>query len=281
MTKKIAGIGFTLMTALVLCMASLVGCSSDSKTTYTIKVMSEGEKALSDIKVYVYKDSQQENLVWAAETDEEGMVSFEADKSDAYVAVLQEVPDGYSVEETYSVKEDTEIKLESILVDSDDLTGITYELGDTIHDFTVSAVNGTEYKLSDLLKEKKAVILNFWFINCSPCKMEFPYLQEAYSLYKDKIEVIAINPLDGTNDNIVTFAQDNGLTFPMAVGEDTWTTCMKLTAYPTTVVIDRNGTICMIHKGMVTDTETFTKVFDYFISDDYEQTIIRNIEDIE
>lgn len=281
MTKKIAGIGFTLMTALVLCMASLVGCSSDSKTTYTIKVMSEGEKALSDIKVYVYKDSQQENLVWAAETDEEGMVSFEADKSDAYVAVLQEVPDGYSVEETYSVKEDTEIKLESILVDSGDLTGVTYELGDTIHDFTVSAVNGNEYKLSDLLKEKKAVILNFWFINCSPCKMEFPYLQEAYSLYKDKIEVIAINPLDGTNDNIVTFAQDNGLTFPMAVGEDTWTTCMKLIAYPTTVVIDRNGTICMIHKGMVTDTETFTKVFDYFISDDYEQTIIRNIEDIE
>lgn len=282
MTKKRVGIIISLIVTLILCFGLLAGCSSDSKTTYTIQVMSEGEKSLSGIKVYVYKDSKQENLVWAAETDEEGCVSFEAEQSENYVAVLQEVPDGYQVEENYQLKEEqTEIKLESVLVDSSDLTGVTYELGDVIHDFTVSATDGTEYKLSELLKEKKAVVLNFWFINCGPCKMEFPYLQEAYDEYKDKIEVIAINPLDGTNDSIVTFAQDNGLTFPMAVGTADWTTCMELSAYPTTVVIDRYGTIGMIHKGMVTETETFTKVFEYFTSAAYEQTTIRSIEDIE
>ena len=110
--------------------------------------------------------------------------------------------------------------------------------------------------------------------------MEFPYLQQAYTQYQDDIEVLAINPVDGTNDTIATFAQDNGLTFPMAVGETEWETCMKLSAYPTTVVIDRYGAIGMIHKGMVTDTETFTKVFEFFTSDDYEQTTIKNIDDI-
>lgn len=282
MTKKIAGTVLTLMIALILCLGLLMGCSSNSKTTYTIKVMSEGEKSLSGIKVYVYKDSTQENLVWAAETDEEGSISFEAEQSEAYVVVLQEVPEKYQAEDVYQIKdEQTEIKLESVLVDGSDLTNVTYELGDTIHDFTVTAVDGTEYKLSELLKEKKAVVLNFWFINCGPCKMEFPYLQEAYVEYKDSTEVIAINPVDGTNDNITTFAQENKLTFPMAVGEPVWETCMKLNAYPTTVVIDRYGTIGMIHKGMVTDTETFTKVFEFFTSDDYKQTTIRSIEDIE
>lgn len=281
MTNKIAGTVLTLMVTLILCLGMLAGCSSDSKTTYTIKVMSEGEKSLSDIKVYVYKDNTQKNLVWAAETDEEGKISFEAEQSDSYVAVLQEVPEEYQAEDVYQIKEkQTEIKLESVLVDGSDLTNVTYELGDAIYDFSVTAVDGTEYKLSELLKEKKAVVLNFWYINCAPCKMEFLYLQEAYTQYKDDIEVIAINPVDGTNDSIATFAQDNGLTFPMAVGEPEWETCMELTAYPTTVVIDRYGTIGMIHKGMVTETEAFTKVFEFFTSDDYEQTTIKNIEDI-
>lgn len=276
MMKKIAVI-------LLLCLGLFAGCQNEStaKTTYTIKVMSEGEKSLSDIKVYIYKDSKQENLVWAAETDEEGNVSFEAEQLDTYVAVLQEVPDGYQAEDVYQIKdEQTEIKLEGSLVNDGDLTDITYELGDTIRDFELTAVDGNVYKLSELLKEKKAVVLNFWYINCAPCKMEFPYLQEAYTQYNDDIEVIAINPVDGTNDSITTFAQDNGLTFPMAVGEAEWETCMALTAYPTTVVIDRYGSIGMIHKGMVTETEAFTKVFEYFTSDDYEQTTIKDIEDI-
>ena len=281
MKKNRAGLFRLLIVVLICCIGLIAGCSSNSKTIYTIKVMSGGGKALSDIKVYVYEDTTQENLVWAAETDEEGSISFEAEQSESYVAVLQEVPEEYQTKDVYQIKEvNAEIKLESVTVDGSDLTNVTYELGDAIHDFIVAAVDGTEYKLSELLKEKKAVVLNFWFINCGPCKMEFPYLQQAYTQYQDDIEVLAINPVDGTNDTITTFAQDNELTFPMAVGDSEWEKCMKLTAYPTTVVIDRYGTISMIHKGMVTETETFTKVFEFFTSDDYEQTTIKSIEDI-
>lgn len=281
MTKKKVGICLSVMFTLLLCFGILAGCASAPKTTYMITVMSGGEKVLPDIKVCVYKDGTMENLVWAAETDEEGNISFEAEQSENYVAVLEKVPDGYQVEESYQIKEgQTEIKLERVLTDSSDLTNVTYELGDKIHDFEVTAIDGTEYKLSELLKEKKAVVLNFWYVNCEPCKIEFPYLQEAYTQYVDDIEVLAINPVGDTEAKITALAQENELTFPMAAGEDTWNTCMKLTAYPTTVVIDRYGTIAMIHKGMVTDTETFTKVFGFFTSEDYEQTIIKNIEDI-
>ncbi len=281
MTKKRVKL-LILVVTLVLCFMVLSGCQDKnaSKTTYTITVMSEGEKSLSDIKVYVYKDSKQEDLVWAAETDEEGKVTFEAEESDAYVAVLQEVPAGYVTEEVYSIQDtQTEIGLEITL--DGNVEDVTYKLGDVVLDFEVTATNRTTYQLSELLKEKKAVVLNFWFLNCGPCKMEFPFLQEAYDEYKDKIEVLAINPVDGTNDKITAYAQENGLTIPMAVGDMKWQNSFMLTAYPTTVVIDRYGTIAMIHKGSITEKETFTKIFSYFTSDTYEQTTIRNISAIE
>ena len=284
MTKKTVRLFIAHAVTLVLCLGAIVGCGtkSEAQNTYTIQVMSEGGKTLSDIKVYVYKDSKQENLVWAATTDEDGKVTFEAEPSDAYVAVLQGVPDGYQTEETYPVQnEQTEIKLKTALINDSNSQEVIYELGDVIQDFEVAAIDGNTYKLSELLKEKKAVVLNFWFLNCGPCKMEFPYMQQAYEEYKDKIEVIAINPVDGTNDNILAYAQENGLTFPMAVGETKWQTSMTLAAYPTTVVIDRYGTIAMMHKGSITEEETFTKIFAYFTSEDYEQTTIRNISDIE
>ncbi len=97
----------------------------------------------------------------------------------------------------------------------------------------------------------------------------------------EKIEVLALNPIDGTDDSISSFAEDNNLTFPMAASDISWEGCMELTAYPTTVVIDRYGMIAMIHKGYITETEVFSNVFEYFTSDEYVQTTVRNISDIE
>lgn len=284
MTKRRTIIAF--IAVLLLCAGLFAGCANDTKTnaktTYTIEVKSEGGMPLSDIRMNVYKDSTQENLVWAAETDDNGTISFEAEQSEQYVAVLEEAPQGYNIEESYPIQSGTtEIALQIALLDASDLSACSFELGDVMCDFTVSAVDGTEYKLSDLLEEKKAVVLNFWFLNCGPCKMEFPYMQQAYEEYQEKLEILAMNPVDGTNETIETYASELGLTIPMAVGDPAWANCMSLTAYPTTVVIDRYGTIAMIHKGSITDKETFTKVFEYFTSDDYTQTTIRNISDIE
>ena len=51
----------------------------------------------------------------------------------------------------------------------DDLDGITLNLGDMIIDYTFTAVDGTEYNISELLQEKNAVVLNFWYLECDPC----------------------------------------------------------------------------------------------------------------
>lgn len=156
----------------------------------------------------------------------------------------------------------------------------SYSLGDTMGDYTLTDVNGVSYKLSDLLKDKKAIVLNFWFINCTPCKIEFPYLDEAYGKYKDDIEVLAVNCVDTSEADVADFATENGLSFPVIAGDIAWEKAMNIQGYPTTVVIDRFGTVSMVHTGYIDSAETFESIFEFFTNDGYTPTLVRNISDI-
>ena len=167
------------------------------------------------------------------------------------------------------------------LLSEDELDGVTFKRGDVFADMTVTTPDGTTYKISEILKEKKAVVLNFWYINCGPCQMEFPYMQDAYEKYKEDIEILALNPYDGTDETVAEFQKKYELTFPMAVADEEWAVRMGLQAYPTTVVIDRYGIVSFVHVGMITEVEEFNKLFEFFTADDYEQTVIRKLSDIE
>lgn len=177
--------------------------------------------------------------------------------------------------------ENTEKESELELLSEDELEGVTFKRGDVFADMTVTTPDGTTYKISEILKEKKAVVLNFWFINCGPCEMEFPYMQEAYETYQDDLEILAVNPYDGTNETVADYQRKHELTFPMAVIGEEWAQRMRIQGYPTTVVIDRNGIVSFVHTGMITTVEEFDKLFGFYTAEDYEQTIIREISEIE
>lgn len=271
--------------AFLLCLVifSFAGCTSGDgeMTGYTVCLKTEGGMPIEEIEIRVYKDSKLSDLVWASRTAEDGNVTFSAPKSEKYVAVLGDLPKGYESQKSYSVKNEyTVITPKIVMQKAENIAEFNCGLGDIIPDFSITDYNGKTYQISKLLKEKKAVVLNFWYLNCQPCKMEFPFLEQAYKEYKDDIEVLAINPLDGSDSEISEFANENKLSFPMAVGEQGFENCFKLNAYPTTVIIDRYGNIAMMHKGSITDKETFTKIFGYFVSDSYQQTTVRNISDI-
>lgn len=254
--------------------------TNPTMAAYTVEIKTEGGMALEDINVYVYEDSSLTDLVAVEKTDKEGKVSFQAPESDSYMAVLQKVPEGYALEDRYPITgELTQIVLKAQMVEGE-LDKVSYSLGSLMQDFTFTAADGKEYKLSQLLETKKAVVLNFWYLNCGPCKTEFPYLQEAYAQYSDSIEVLAMNPVDGDDASITAFAQELGLTFPMGKCDPAWEKAMQLSAYPTTVIIDRFGSIGLIHKGYITNTQTFTGAFGFFTAEDYVQTTVEDIEEL-
>ncbi len=166
------------------------------------------------------------------------------------------------------------------LIANADLSASSYVLGDYMGDYTVTDTDGITHTFSEILKDKKAIVLNFWFVNCGPCKMEFPYLQKAYDLYSNDIEVIAINPVDNKASSIEKYAEQNELTIPMVVGDEAWATAFDLQGYPTTVVIDRYGLVAFMHMGSITEDGVFEKIFEFFGADDYKQTTVNDIDDI-
>lgn len=248
---------------------------------HSIYVKSDKGTPLEDIAVYVYTDSEMTELAWFNKTDADGKMTFTDVERDSYVAVLENVPTGYSVEEYYPLTGlNTEIILSVGQMTEDDLQTLTYQLGDLVMDFSVTAADGNVYTLFELLQEKQAVVLNFWYLDCQPCLMEFPFLQEAYAEYSDRIAVLGMNPIDKAED-IAAFQNEKGYTFPMAAVDQSWVNIMKLTAFPTTVVIDRYGNITLMHTGSIDNAQTFKDVFEYFCAEEYEQKLIKDITEIE
>ena len=92
-------------------------------------------------------------------------------------------------------------------------------LNQPLADFTVETIDGGSFTLSEALGEKELVIINLWATWCPPCAMEFPYLQEAFEQYEDRVAVIALSldPSD-TPEMLKAYAEARGLTFP--VGSD-------------------------------------------------------------
>ena len=274
---------------LLLCVALLLAGCGKKKTeaptgepaTYTVSVSTAGGMGLEDISVYIYEDSTLQELVAVIKTDAEGKASFADVQRDTYVAVLKDVPTGYATEAYYAITgELTQIVLSAGQMSADEMDGLVYKLGDAMMNFTVTAPSGREYTFNELFEGKKAVVLNFFYNECEPCKMEFPYLQEAYEQYSDQIAVLAMNPVNSDNEAIAALQTELGITFPMVACDPRWESVMQITAYPTTVIIDRFGNICLIHTGSVPDAKTFTDAFAYFAADDYEQKLIEAIGDL-
>ena len=69
-----------------------------------------------------------------------------------------------------------------------------YRLGDTIANFSVSTPDGETLSLQALLQKYRAVVLNFWFKDCTWCDYEFPYLEEAWQQLSSDVAVLALSP---------------------------------------------------------------------------------------
>ena len=152
-------------------------------------------------------------------------------------------------------------------------------LGSQMPDFTIYDVYGNCYTLYELLQEKKAVMLNFWYINCPYCMLEFPDIQDAYERYSDQIEILAINPIDSAA-NIVAFQQKRGLTFPLCKDGPKLSNPFVQVGYPTTVIIDRYGIVSLIQIGAQGGPDIFGNAFAYYCSEDYETKLYDDLLDV-
>ncbi len=261
--------------------AAATTAGAEETGNYTIQVTAESGTPFEGIGIYVYEDATQSELVWFAKTDAEGRISFTDNVKEGYVAVLDKVPQGYVVAEQYPLTGlETSIVLAVEMADEVDLTTASFRLGDVMYDLKVTDVNGQTWQLSKLLEEKKAVVLNFWYLTCTPCRMEFPHLQKAYEKYAGQVAVLALNTVDSDEAAIGAYAKEMGLTFPVAAADPNLAKAMGLVSYPTTIVIDQSGIISLSHVGSLDSADDFEDIFAHFTAEDYKGGVVKDLEDI-
>ncbi|MBQ2901266.1 MAG: redoxin domain-containing protein [Agathobacter sp.] len=253
------------------------GTGSGKKTTYTVSVKTKGGMILSDIDVRVYNDKKLTDLADAAELEEDGTVELELPESDNYYIEIDGAPKGYEVEDYYEFDgKKAKIVLTSSLITGDDISTAQLGLGDVMYDFTITTPDGEKVQLSKLLEEKKMVMLNFWYTNCSWCVKEFPVMAEAYNKYKDDVEILALDPMNEGADAVKAFQTNNNLPFIMAECPTSWSNVFSIQGYPTSVLIDQYGVICCVESGAITSLRPFISAFDHFTAKDYEQKLCVN-----
>jgi peroxiredoxin len=113
-------------------------------------------------------------------------------------------------------------------------------------DFELTLFDGSSFKLSDQAG-KNAVVLNFWFPSCPPCRTEMPDFEKAWQRLQGKevrfLGLFVPQGLDSEQDarNFVTglgltydFATDKGAKVAMAY---------QIAYFPTTYFIDQKGQV--------------------------------------
>lgn len=190
-----------------------------------------------------------------ATTDQNGVALITVPKQSTYRVRLS-LPQGYEGETEYRFTTTTvNITIRKAAVQNElDHSQAQYDVGKTMTDFSLTDTDGNAYRLSTLLKEKKLIILDFWFASCEPCKMEFPFFDAAAQKYSDDVTLLAVNPIDSVNTikvlrNQLNAKPSTSVTFPMLKDTCNLYLGFDVLAYPTTVFIDSTGRIVDIHVG--------------------------------
>ncbi len=126
--------------------------------------------------------------------------------------------------------------------------------GDLAPDFTLDNLDGDPISLSQF--RGQAVLINFWAVWCTYCRVEMPDIQQVYEAYQDRgFVVLGINV--GENEQSAEpFVKDAGVTFPILMDRDALVMrTYRMRGLPSSILIDSEGVIRTIHIGLIEEAQ--------------------------
>ena len=143
------------------------------------------------------------------------------------------------------------------------ITAIACSSNPPAADFTLTTFAGEKFRLSE--QRGQAVVINFWYPSCPPCRDEMPAFQEVWEEYRGRnVRFIGLFVPQGFDTEVEArqFVDEFGLTFDFAtdvrarVAQE-----YAVQFFPTTYFIDQAG---RIHKMEISrmDVDTLTEILD-------------------
>lgn len=111
---------------------------------------------------------------------------------------------------------------------------------------------GARLQLSAL--RDKVVILDFWASWCGPCRMQAPILERVAQRHPDDLVVLGIN-VGESPQTALRYATAEGLSYPILLDVDGEAQDLyAATTLPTLVVIDRQGQVRSLVRGVMRES---------------------------
>ena len=122
------------------------------------------------------------------------------------------------------------------------------ELSDTAPDFQLSNLEGQSVSLSDF--RGSPVLINFWATWCGYCIYEMPFLEEIEEDWADRGLVILAVDSGESKARVKAFLEEQDISLLILLDTDrSVTTTYRISGFPTTFFIDKDGIIQEIVVG--------------------------------
>jgi thiol-disulfide isomerase/thioredoxin len=128
-------------------------------------------------------------------------------------------------------------------------------------------LQGNTYDIKAL--KGKVVVINFWFINCPPCRLEIPDLNELVAHYKDNKDVVFLAIAMDDKHRLQEFQRQLPFNYNIIAKGEYIARDNNINAFPTHVVLDRDGKILFHTDGLAKNTV-------YWVKKSIEQALAQN-----
>lgn len=115
----------------------------------------------------------------------------------------------------------------------------------------ITDINGNKYDLK--LANDKIYVINFWFINCPPCRAEIPELNELVTKYKENKDVVFLAIALDEKYELIDFLKTMPFTYNIVDGKY-YAQKYGVKSFPTHIVVGKDGLIKFNTMGLASNT---------------------------
>ena len=134
------------------------------------------------------------------------------------------------------------------------------ERPEKVSDFSLKDIEGKAVSLNDF--QGKRVLINFWATWCGPCLDEMRVLRQVHDQWREKGLVVLLINMGESASRVSGYVKRYALSLPVLLDPNTELFVkLGVRMLPTSLLVDRDGTIVARKEGAFLSTENLEKEF--------------------